>query len=101
VERVRGWATPKFLRRFDGEPVIRHVVRKLKKHFDNVVAVAAPDQEFSSSPVTLVRGELLFQEPVAVMYHGLKAAVGNLFHRFLRDAVLTRTAHRFPDHRAR
>ena len=59
---------------FDGEPLIVHVVRALKKMFAETVVVAAPDQELPSLPAVLVRDEVAYQGPVSGIYHGLKAA---------------------------
>lgn len=65
---------PKALLPFDGEPLIVHVVRALKKIFAETVIVAAPDQELPSLPAVLVRDEVAYQGPVSGIYHGLKAA---------------------------
>ncbi len=65
---------PKALLPFDGEPLIVHVVRALKKMFAETVVVAAPDQELPSLPAVLVRDEVAYQGPVSGIYHGLKAA---------------------------
>ena len=65
---------PKALLPFDGEPLIVHVVRALKKMFAETVVVAAPDQELPSLPAVLVRDEVADQGPVSGIYHGLKAA---------------------------
>lgn len=65
---------PKALLPFDGEPLIVHVVRALKKMFAETVVVAAPDQELPSLPAVLVRDEVAYQGPVSGIYHGLKTA---------------------------
>lgn len=65
---------PKAMLPFDGEPLIVHVVRALKKMFAETVVVAAPDQELPSLPAVLVRDEVAYQGPVSGIYHGLKAA---------------------------
>jgi molybdopterin-guanine dinucleotide biosynthesis protein A/molybdopterin converting factor small subunit len=65
---------PKALLPFDGEPLIVHVIRALKKMFAETVVVAAPDQELPSLPAMLVRDEVAYQGPVSGIYHGLKAA---------------------------
>jgi molybdenum cofactor guanylyltransferase len=64
---------PKALLRFDGEPLIVHVVAMLRRLFAAVVVVAAPDQELPSLPVTLVRDEVAFQGPVGGILYGLRA----------------------------
>ena len=65
---------PKALLPFDGEPLIVHVVRALKKMFAETVVVAAPDQELPILPAILARDEVAYQGPVSGIYHGLKAA---------------------------
>ena len=65
---------PKALLPFDGEPLITHVVRALKKMFAEAVIVAAPEQELPILPVVLVRDEVAYQGPVSGIYHGLKAS---------------------------
>lgn len=65
---------PKALLPFDGEPLIAHVVRGLKKMFAETVIVAAPEQELPSLPAALVRDEVAYQGPVSGIYHGLKAS---------------------------
>ena len=65
---------PKALLPFAGEPLIAHVVRKLKRIFAEAVVVAAPEQELPTLPVTLVRDEVAYQGPVSGIYHGLKAS---------------------------
>ncbi len=65
---------PKALLLFDGEPLIVHIVRTLKRLFADIVIVAAPGQELPALPVTLVRDEVAYQGPVGGIYYGLKAA---------------------------
>ena len=65
---------PKALLPFDGEPLIVHIVRHLKRVFAETVVVAAPDQELPTLPVALVRDQVAYQGPVSGIYHGLKAA---------------------------
>jgi molybdopterin-guanine dinucleotide biosynthesis protein A len=65
---------PKALLPFDGEPLITHVVRTLKKMFAEAVVVAAPEQELPILPVVLVRDEVAYQGPVSGIYHGLSAS---------------------------
>jgi molybdenum cofactor guanylyltransferase len=67
---------PKALLLFDGEPLIVHIVRALKRMFAETVLVAAPDQELPDLAVTLVRDEVAYQGPVGGIYYGLKAASG-------------------------
>lgn len=65
---------PKALLPFDGEPLIVHVVRDLKKMFAEAVVVAAPEQELPVLPAVLVRDEVAYQGPVSGIYHGLNAS---------------------------
>ena len=65
---------PKALLPFDGEPLIVHIVRHLKRVFAETVVVAAPEQELPLLPVALVRDQVAYQGPVSGVYHGLKAA---------------------------
>jgi molybdopterin-guanine dinucleotide biosynthesis protein A len=70
--------TPKALLPFDGEPLIVHIVRRLQSQFDDIVVVAAPDQELPPLPVTLVRDDVPYQGPVGGIYYGLRAARGEV-----------------------
>jgi molybdenum cofactor guanylyltransferase len=65
---------PKALLTFDGEPLIVHIVRHLKRVFAETVVVAAPEQELPLLPVALVRDQVAYQGPVSGIYRGLKAA---------------------------
>lgn len=65
---------PKALLPFEGEPLIAHILRGLKKVFAEAVVVAAPEQELPALPAVLVRDEVAYQGPVSGIYHGLKAA---------------------------
>src|SRR6476660_7798491 len=65
---------PKALLPFDGEPLIVHIVRHLKRVFAETVVVAAPEQELPLLPVVLVRDQVAYQGPVSGIYRGLKAA---------------------------
>jgi molybdenum cofactor guanylyltransferase len=65
---------PKALLSFDGEPLVVHTVRRLKRLFSDIVVVAAPEQELPPLPVTLARDEVAYQGPVSGIYYGLQAA---------------------------
>jgi len=65
---------PKALLPFDGEPLIVHIVRHLKRVFAETVVVAAPEQELPLLPVALVRDQVAYQGPVSGIYRGLEAA---------------------------
>lgn len=69
---------PKALLLFDGEPLIVHVVTTLRRLFDEVVVVAAPEQDLPSMPVTLVRDDVAYQGPVGGIYYGLTASGGDV-----------------------
>jgi molybdopterin-guanine dinucleotide biosynthesis protein A len=66
--------SPKCLLPFDGEPLIAHLVRRLRRLFAEVIVVAAPDQELPPLAVKIVRDEVAFQGPVGGIYYGLQAA---------------------------
>jgi len=68
--------SPKALLLFDGEPLVVHVVRALKRLFSEVVVIAAPGQELPPLPATLARDEVSHQGPVGGIYYGLQAAGG-------------------------
>ncbi|HEX2933375.1 MAG TPA: molybdenum cofactor guanylyltransferase, partial [Candidatus Binatia bacterium] len=65
---------PKALLEFDGAPLIFHLARRLKDLFDEIVVVAAPEQELPELPAMVVRDEVAHQGPVGGIYYGLKAA---------------------------
>jgi len=65
---------PKALLPFDGEPLIQHIVRSLRRLCADVVVVLAPDQEAPAVAATLVRDEVEYLGPVSGIYHGLRAA---------------------------
>ena len=63
---------------FDGEPLIVHIARSLKRMFGEVIVVAAPKQELPPLAATLVRDEVAYQGPVGGIYYGLRAAGGEV-----------------------
>lgn len=65
---------PKALLPFGGEPLLLHIVRVLGKTFDDLLVVAAPDQEIPSLPAKVVRDDIAFQGPVGGIFYGLRAA---------------------------
>lgn len=69
---------PKALLIFDGEPLITHLVCRLKSLFTDTVVVAAPEQELPPLQATLVRDEVAYQGPVGGIYYGLRAAIGEV-----------------------
>lgn len=70
--------SPKALLPFDGEPLIVHIVNRLQRLFDEIVVVAAPEQQLPELPVTLVRDDVAFQGPVGGISCGLRAAHGEV-----------------------
>ena len=69
---------PKALLLFDGEPLIVHIVRALRRIFDDLVVVAAPEQELPPLAATNVRDVVPYQGPVGGIYYGLEAAKRNM-----------------------
>lgn len=65
---------PKALLPFDDEPLIIHLVRRLRQRFSDIVVVAAPEQELPPLAVTLVRDTVAYQGPVGGILYGLQAA---------------------------
>lgn len=89
---------------FDGEPLIVHIVRALQSLFDNIVVVAAPDQELPELPVTLARDEIAYRGPVSGIYHGLSATrhevsfVGSCDMPFLSLPLIAHLVSQIGDH---
>src|SRR5436190_6662684 len=69
--------SPKALLRFDNEPLILHLARKLDRLFSDLVIVAAPGQELPPLPGKLARDDIAYQGPVGGIYYGLSAAAGD------------------------
>jgi molybdopterin-guanine dinucleotide biosynthesis protein A len=69
---------PKALLRFGDAPLISDIVRALKADFDDIVVVAAPQQELPPLPARLTRDEVPFHGPVGGIYYGLQAATGEI-----------------------
>lgn len=61
---------------FGGEPLIIHIARQLQGSFDELVVVAAPEQELPQLPATVVHDEVAYQGPVGGLCYGLRAAGG-------------------------
>ena len=59
---------------FDGEPLIAHIARALKRMFAEVFVVASPQQELPPLAASVVRDEVAYQGPVGGIYYGLRAA---------------------------
>jgi len=95
---------PKSLLLFDGEPLILHIARALRRMFAETVIVAAPEQELPDLPAILVRDDVAYQGPVGGIYYGLKAASGNFCFvtscdvPFLNPALISHLASQMPNH---
>jgi molybdopterin-guanine dinucleotide biosynthesis protein A len=68
--------TPKALLPFADEPLIVHIVRRLQPLFDDIVVVAAPDQQLPEMSVRVIHDDVAYQGPVGGIYYGLNAAAG-------------------------
>ena len=88
---------------FGGEPLIAHVVRRLRLLLPDVVVVAAPGQELPELPVTLVRDQVAYQGPVGGICYGLGAChsaaafVTSCDVPFLSLPLVEHLASRLPD----
>lgn len=65
---------PKALLPFDGEPLIARIVARLREIFDEIVIVAAPEQDLPALPARMTRDQVAYQGPVSGIFHGLSAA---------------------------
>jgi len=83
---------PKALLSFDNEPLISHIVRRLQPIVDEIVVVAAPDQQLPPLPVTLVRDEVAYQGPVGGIAYGLAASAGEFSFVTSCDAAFSSRA---------
>lgn len=68
--------SPKALLRFENDPLILHLARKLNAIFPDLVIVAAPGQDLPAVPGKIVRDEVAYQGPVGGIFYGLRASVG-------------------------
>jgi molybdopterin-guanine dinucleotide biosynthesis protein A len=69
---------PKAQLLFDGEPLIVHIVRTLRRSFDEVVVVAAPGQDLPPMPVTLAHDTVAHRGPVGGLCAGLAVATADV-----------------------
>lgn len=67
---------PKALLPFDGEPLLVHIVRRLRQLFDEIVIVGSPESPLPAMPGKLVLDEVPYQGPVGGIYYGLRAIEG-------------------------
>ena len=65
---------PKALLPFDGEPLVTHLVRRLRGRFDEIVVVAAEGQELPVLDARIARDELAERGPIGGLHAGLHAA---------------------------
>lgn len=65
---------PKALLRFEGAPLVAHVVRILRAAFAETIVVAAPGRELPDLPAAVVRDEVPHRGPVGGLVYGLRAA---------------------------
>jgi len=77
---------------FDGEPLIVHIARALKRMFAEIVIVAAPRQELPPLEGIVVRDEVAYQGPVGGIYYGLRVAGGEFCFITSCDAPFLNTA---------
>ena len=95
---------PKSLLLFDGEPLIIHIVRALKRMFAETVVVAAPEQELPDLPAILVRDKVAYQGPVGGIYYGLQSAAGKICFvtscdvPFLNPALISHLVSQIPNY---
>ncbi len=95
--------TPKALLQFGGQPLIAHNVSVLSRVFDEIVVVAAPEQELPAMPVTVVRDDIPYQGPAGGIYYGLAAAradvcfVVSCDSVFLNADLIAHLVSRIPD----
>jgi molybdopterin-guanine dinucleotide biosynthesis protein A len=96
--------TPKAMLPFDGEPLIVHVVGALHRLFDEIVVVAAPEQDLPAMPVTLVHDDVSYQGPVGGLCYGLRAATREICFAtscdsaFLNEGLISHLVSRIPGH---
>lgn len=65
---------PKALLPFDAQPLIEHIVSKLRSLFADVIVVAAPEQALPELNAEIARDEVAFQGPVGGIAYGLRAS---------------------------
>lgn len=68
---------PKALLPFDGEPLVTHLVRRLRTRFDDLVVVAAEGQELPALDARIVRDEIAERGPIGGLHAGLRAATSD------------------------
>jgi len=65
---------PKALLPFDGQPLITHIVARLRSLFTDVIVVAAPEQPLPELNAAIVQDEIAYQGPVGGITYGLRAS---------------------------
>ncbi len=102
--RSRRMGRPKALLPFGGQPLILHVVRRIRSLFPDIVVAAAPEQELPELPAALVRDDVAYQGPVGGMCRGLRACKGagafvtSCDLPFLNLSLVSHLASRLPGH---
>lgn len=102
--RSRRMGRPKALLPFGGQPLILHVVRRIRSLFPDIVVAAAPEQELPELPAALVRDEVAYRGPVGGMCRGLRACKGagafvtSCDLPFLNLSLVSYLASRLPGH---
>lgn len=102
--RSRRMGRPKALLPFGGQPLILHVVRRIRSLFPDIVVAAAPEQELPELPAALVRDDVAYRGPVGGMCRGLRACKGagafvtSCDVPFLNLSLVSHLASRLPGH---
>lgn len=102
--RSRRMGRPKALLPFGGQPLILHVVRRIRSLFPDIVVAAAPEQELPELPAALVCDDVAYQGPVGGMCRGLRACKGagafvtSCDLPFLNLSLVSHLASRLPGH---
>lgn len=102
--RSRRMGRPKALLPFGGQPLILHVVRRIRSLFPDIVVAAAPEQELPELPAALVCDEVAYRGPVGGMCRGLRACKGagafvtSCDLPFLNLSLVSHLASRLPGH---
>jgi molybdopterin-guanine dinucleotide biosynthesis protein A len=83
---------PKALLDLDGAPLIVHIVSTLAPLVQDIVVVAAPNQDLPPLHASVVRDAVAYQGPVGGLYYGLSAAHEELSFVTSCDAVFLNPA---------
>ena len=83
---------PKALLSFGGQPLLTHIVGRLRDGFDDIVVVAAPGQVLPPTAGRVVHDEVTGQGPVVGLLTGLRAVAADIAFVTSVDAVFLRPA---------